>query len=194
MKKRTVALLLALTLVLGVAAGGTIAWLFDKTDAITNTFTVGDIGVSLTESEETYQLIPGKHYTKNPTVTVTNDFDCYLFVKFVKTNNPDTYLTYESMLTEAEGWTRGNTTNGIPSDVWFRTVGASDENKTWNLIKDNSVDVKDNIVKAGTATDGYIDMPTNAPELTYQAAAVQVENRTLTQAWDLVKANLGYTA
>ena len=92
MKKRTVALLLALTLVLGVAAGGTIAWLFDKTDAITNTFTVGDIGVSLTESEETYQLIPGKHYTKNPTVTVTNDFDCYLFVKFVKTNNPETYL------------------------------------------------------------------------------------------------------
>lgn len=31
MKKKTVALLLALTLVLGVVAGGTIAWLTDTT-------------------------------------------------------------------------------------------------------------------------------------------------------------------
>ena len=192
MKKRTVALLLALTLVLGVVAGGTIAWLTDKTDAVTNTFTVGDISLTLTEDTQTYQLIPGDQYTKNPTVTVTNDFDCYLFVKFEKTNDPDTYLNYTSTLTAGNGWTQGDGTS-VPKNVWYRTVAANAEQKSWELILGNSVIVKENIVKNGTQAEGTIAMPTNAPTLTYQAAAVQKDNRTLAQAFDLVKADLGFT-
>ena len=39
MKKKTVALLLSLVLVFGVVAGGTLAWLTQKTDSVVNTFT-----------------------------------------------------------------------------------------------------------------------------------------------------------
>ena len=76
MKKKTVALLLALTLVVGVVAGGTIAWLVDKTGTVTNTFTVGDVNVELTETginndgEKNFQLIPGTSYEKDPEVTI----------------------------------------------------------------------------------------------------------------------------
>ena len=45
---KTLALLLALVLVLGVAAGGTIAWLVAQSDTVTNTFTYGDINIALT--------------------------------------------------------------------------------------------------------------------------------------------------
>ena len=52
MKKRTLALLVALVLVVGCIIGGTLAWLTAKTDAVVNTFTTSDIDVTLTETEE----------------------------------------------------------------------------------------------------------------------------------------------
>ena len=39
MKKKTLALLLALVLLAGGVIGGTLAWLTDKTDPVKNTFT-----------------------------------------------------------------------------------------------------------------------------------------------------------
>ena len=47
MKKRTLGLLLALVLALGCVAGGTLAYLTDQTDTITNTFTVGHVKIDL---------------------------------------------------------------------------------------------------------------------------------------------------
>ena len=83
MKKRTLALILALVLVFGAAVGGTIAYLTDTTDPVTNTFTVGKVDITLTETFNTdtdndgtndawkAQLIPGTTYAKDPVVTVT---------------------------------------------------------------------------------------------------------------------------
>ena len=103
MKKKTLALLLALVLVFGAAVGGTIAYLTDTTDPVTNTFTVGKVDITLTETFNTdtnndqkndawqAQLIPGTTYAKDPVVTVTNDSeDCWLFVKFEEIGNPPT--------------------------------------------------------------------------------------------------------
>lgn len=97
MKKRTFALILALVLVFGAAVGGTIAYLTDKTDEVKNTFTVGKVDIDLDEAKvtqmgekdgdtrvkaNTYKLIPGHTYVKDPTITVADDSeDCYLFVK-----------------------------------------------------------------------------------------------------------------
>ena len=50
MKKKTIALLLVLMLVFGVTCGGTIAYLTSTTDTITNTFTVGKVGITMVES------------------------------------------------------------------------------------------------------------------------------------------------
>ena len=48
---KAVAILMVLVLVLGGVMGGTMAWLVTNTDPVVNTFTYGDIDITLTESE-----------------------------------------------------------------------------------------------------------------------------------------------
>lgn len=82
MKTKSKALLLTLCAVLLVAASvlGTMAYL-TSTDTVTNTFTVGKVEIKLNETDVTnptgprvtansYKLMPGTTYTKDPTVTV----------------------------------------------------------------------------------------------------------------------------
>ena len=82
MKTKSKALLLTLCAVLLVAASvlGTMAYL-TSTDTVTNTFTVGKVEIKLDETDVTnptgprvqansYKLMPGNTYTKDPTVTV----------------------------------------------------------------------------------------------------------------------------
>lgn len=85
MKKRTLALLVALVLVVGCIIGGTLAWLTAKTDAVVNTFTTSDIDVTLTETEEEYKMVPG--YTiHNPAQINTNQV-----ITNERNNNPNNY-------------------------------------------------------------------------------------------------------
>lgn len=79
---------------------GTLAYL-TATDSVKNTFTVGNVNITLDEApvdEEgqettgkrvqtnTYKLLPGKEYDKDPTIHVDADSeDCYVFVTV--TNN-----------------------------------------------------------------------------------------------------------
>ena len=92
--------LLLLGCIVVIVAGslfGTLAYLTDS-EAATNTFTVGQVGLTLDEAkvdelgqpvagadrviENKYRLIPGYTYTKDPTLHVSDDSsDCYLFVK-----------------------------------------------------------------------------------------------------------------
>ena len=123
MKKRTLALILALVLVFGAAVGGTIAYLTSN-DSVTNTFTVGKVEITLDEAKvdeygvavtpatrveaNTYKLIPGHTYIKDPTIHVaTGSEDCWLFAKI--NNGLDTAAT----LTMAQGWTEIDTTNHV---------------------------------------------------------------------------------
>lgn len=84
MKTKSKALLLTLCAVLLVAASvlGTMAYL-TSSDTVTNTFTVGKVEIKLDETDVTnptgsrvqansYKLMPGTTYTKDPTVTVLN--------------------------------------------------------------------------------------------------------------------------
>ena len=191
---------LALVLVVAVASvGGTIAWLTDKTDPVTNTFTVGDINITLTETFNTdtnndgtndawqAKLIPGTTYDKDPVVTVkAHSEKCYLFVKFEEINNPSNYLEYSSNLKESE-WTQlDQDTN---KNVWYKVVESSTNDQSWNLLAGNQVTVKDTIVKSGTTGITAPVMPTNenAPQLKYTAYAIQFENMTdAADAWSKV--------
>lgn len=92
MKTRTKALLLTVCAVLLVAATvfTTVAYL-KSTDAVTNTFTVGKVAITLDEAKvdsngkavepaervkaNEYHLLPGHTYTKDPTVTVKKGSD-----------------------------------------------------------------------------------------------------------------------
>lgn len=184
---KTMILVLAVMLIVGCTIGGTLAWLTAKTQTVTNTFTVGDINISLTETWNTdtnnddendawqAKLIPGTPYTKDPVVTVkANSEDCYLFVKFEEINNPSTYLTYTSLLATTEGWTKLTGVTGV-DNVWYRVVNASATDQSWSLLKDNQVTVKETIVKGNPGT-GEVAMPTVQPELKYTAYAVQKDN------------------
>lgn len=55
MKKKTIALLLVLMMIFGVTCGGTIAYLTATTGPVTNTFTVGNVTITLDEAKvDTY--------------------------------------------------------------------------------------------------------------------------------------------
>lgn len=187
--------LLALVLVMGVAVGGTIAWLTAETAPVVNTFTVGDINITLTETWNTdtdgdevndawsAQLIPGFTYKKDPVVTVkANSVDCYLFVKFEESEGLSDYLTYTSNL-EGNGWTQGREFD-IPSNVWYRIVNTSDADQSWEMLANNQVSVSDTLTKD--------DMPESGDlSLTYTAYACQLYKSNGTafevdEAWDTV--------
>ena len=184
MKKKIVLLSLTLALIATAIISGTLAWLTASTSEVKNTFTTAGIEIKLEETFNTdtnsdgkndkwqAQLIPGYSYTKDPKVTVNNvGVDCYLFVKFVETNNPSTYLTYTSTLTAANGWTQGEGTgegkNGIPTNVWYRKVMTSDTTKSWELLSGNTIAVKDTVTTANMATAA-------TATLTYTAYASQL--------------------
>lgn len=93
-KKALLTVLCALLLVV-VSVLGTIAY-FTDSEAVTNTFTVGKVEITLDEApvdangketagarvkENKYHLIPGGAYDKDPTIHVSADSeDCYLYV------------------------------------------------------------------------------------------------------------------
>ena len=71
-KKKTIALLLVLMMIFGVTCGGTIAYLTSTTDTITNTFTVGNVTITLDEvlvtaygekGKEVIKTVDGKEVT-----------------------------------------------------------------------------------------------------------------------------------
>jgi len=204
---KAMVMILSLMLVVGLSVGGTLAWLTASTGPVENTFTVGDIEITLKEHaynpEDTdtklnddvanineYPLIPGTTYYKDPVVAVTaNSEDCYLFVKFEQVNNPSAYLNYTSLLD-------GNDWNKLPGEdnVWYREVAKTDTTRSWHLLADDQVAVKTNVVKAGTDTTGTnnVAMPAadKQPQLKYTAYAVQKDNLTVTQAWEQVAKTL----
>ena len=57
MKKKTIALLLVMVMIFGISVGGTIAYLTDR-EAVTNTFTVGNVKIKLTETAVNEAGIP----------------------------------------------------------------------------------------------------------------------------------------
>lgn len=131
--KKILTLLITVALTVTISATGTLAWLNDKSEAVVNTFTIGKVAVELDEAKtdvygapdpnsadrvhtNTYILIPGHTYSKDPIVRVQEESeDCYVFVKvsngiadFEKPG--DTTITKQM---EANGWVQHNGTGEI---------------------------------------------------------------------------------
>ena len=207
MKKRTVALMMACVMVFGVAVGGTMAWLTDESDTVTNTFTVGDINITLTEDVDTdkdgthdFHYVPGDTLTKNPVITVVSESEAhYLFVKAEVTNNSCTSngITVVPIIDwkVADGWTYFNAstkkeeaapesyTNG--TYYFYRMV----EGKTakagasYSVLSNNQVTVSNDVTKDMYGALG--EKGTAKPQLKFTAAAIQSDNiESLSEAWD----------
>lgn len=174
-------LVLAVSLVLCGIIGGTLAWLVDETESVTNTFTFGDINITLEETTGTeYKMMPGSTLDKDPTVTVLQSSeDCWLFVKIDESTDAPfgDFMTYEV----ADGWTK---LEEATDTVYFRTVSAADvaeSDVSFSVLKDNQVKVKEDVTKADFETLTQATYPT----LTFTAYAVQLDDNVATavDAW-----------
>lgn len=190
MKKKGLALVLALTLVVVGIVSGTLAWLTAKSDTVVNTFTTSDITVKLEEtkgsvsgSNREFKMVPGCDLEKDPKAWVeSGSEDCYLFVKLEKSANFDTYMTY----TIANGWTPLTDVDG----VYYREVAKSQmgESNKFGVLADNKVSVKGTVTKAdmnGLTQAAY-------PTLTVTAYASQLYKSagskfTPAEAWANIK-------
>ena len=184
-----------------VSIGSTVAYLTSSPAAVVNTFTVGDVDISLKEKpykyengndvygnpqedvENAYPMIPGKKYTKDPVVTVETpktNIPVYLFVEMIEEKNAANYLIYTPTLTTANGWKQGDGTK-IPSNVWYRTVNPTDSKLSWNLLENNEITVNSNtVLKTNMDTAA-------AAKLSFKAYAIQTENLEPAAAWAAVK-------
>ena len=120
----------AVLLVVGSVAG-TLAYLTAQTETITNTFTVGNVTITLTEANSLAadtKLIPGMTYTKDPTITVVSGSEqCYLFVEV---------------------------NNGIAGIEGETTISTQMTNNGWKQLEVNSVAVPNVYYYNGVANAG----------------------------------------
>lgn len=172
MKKKALALVLALTLLVAGIVGGTLAWLTDQTAEVKNTFTVGDINIGLTETTADYKMVPGNTIAKDPTVTVkANSEACWLFVKVTESTDLKDFITYAI----AEGWTALSGVDG----VYYREVSASDADQTFSVLKGDAVTVNSDVTKEMLTAKDFAN-----PTLTFKAYAVQKDNvASASDAW-----------
>ena len=166
MKKKSLALVLALAMIVVCVVGGTLAWLTATTPEVKNTFTTSDIDITLAETTGTsYQMIPGYTIAKDPKVTVLAGSEkCYLFVKVVKSANFDTFMTYDM----ADGWTALDGVNG----VYYRVVDTAGMGTAYSVLANDQVTVRDTVTKA----DMNALTEATQPTLTFTAYACQYNN------------------
>ena len=202
MKTRRNALLLTFCAVLLVVASvmGTIAYL-TSTDAVKNTFTVGNVSIKLDEAKVTedgkivegadrvhendYKLLPGLTYTKDPTVTVENGSEeSYVRMK-VTFNNAKAII---AMCTDPEFAEDGPTgvENAYPL---IRMVNFVEANTAkWDgIIPDNMVETEDMLGDAK-----YFVYDKKADTLTYyfyytQTVAAPTADVVLPTLFDSIK-------
>lgn len=203
-RTRNVLLIVSMMLVVAMASvGGTLAWLTASTDSVTNTFTAGDINITLQEHDyepstntldttadtvianADYKVVPGVAMPKDPYVTVkANSEACWLFVK-VEEKNWNTGLTYsfDDVITGTSDynganhvqWTKLDSVNG----VYYITVDATTADVNYNILKDCKVNASTDLTKA--TLQGF---KTNAPQLVFTAyACQQAEVSTAADAW-----------
>ena len=164
---KLVVAMLAVTLLIGCAIGGTVAWLTAKTDPVVNTFTYGDIDIELNETKPANReakIIPGVDIEKDPKVTVkANSEACWLFVKVQESG---TFVANEVTYSIDTGWKELTGVTGV-DNVYYREVNAVTADTSFDVIKDNKVYVKDTLTK-----EDIKSIMTN-PTLTFTAYAVQ---------------------
>lgn len=197
MKKKAIALAMALTVSIGCAVGGTLAWLVSSPDEVTNTFSTSNVGVTLTETtggnnHDGYIMTPGCDIAKDPKVTVTaGSEDCYVFVKVMESDNFDNFMTY----TVDSAWTSCSAKNA-KTTFYYQKVTRSQIDSGWsdyiltgkNITVGESqpylngfVTVKDTVTKTmmngltgGSNNDDSVTSTNTYPKLTFQVAAIQL--------------------
>lgn len=209
MKTKSKALLLTLCAVLLVAASmlGTMAYL-TSTDEVKNTFTVGQVKIKLDEAKantdgslvagaarvkaNSYKLLPGHTYNKDPMVTVLNGSEASyvkMTVTFSKANELDAIFA-------PNGADLINIFNGYDSANWIykgNTKDAAADTRTYEFwykeaVSAPTADVAldalfDSITVPGTITNAQLET-IEGMTITVNAYAIQADGFTdAADAW-----------
>lgn len=171
----SVFVMLALTMVVGCAVDGTVAWLVSESESSVSTFTLGDINIKLTGESESQPLkvIPGVEIKRSLKVTVEpNSEACWLFVKVEGTNwshfpdaNGTAKVSYS--VDVQNGWIA---LNGHPG-VYYREVSAE------AAQRGDAYDVNCNVTVSKELTKADINSIASGtqPQLSFTAYAVQYD-------------------
>ena len=165
---------------IGRSVSGTVAWLVSKPESRVSTFTLGDINITLKESDfgsQPIKIIPGIDIKKDPKVTVmANSEACWLFVKVEEMNWPDFKVangTRKVSYSVNNGW---NALKDNPG-VYFREVNAEDAQKgiDYTVLAGNESCPSGVIKVSQELTKEEINSinSANQPSLTFTAYAVQ---------------------
>ena len=155
LKKKTYILIICIVILLSFSVVGTVAWLTDSTES-TSTFSVGMVDIDLNETDvdedgntkgNTYKVVPGRKYVKNPTVTIAaGSEEAYVrmllhihnasAVRDVIVNSKNEMKTFVDMLggLEVDAWKMNKLTQDINKDIvtyefhYKTTVSGRDEN------------------------------------------------------------------
>lgn len=126
--KKTLTVIIALVLVVVMSVAGTVAFLTSQV-TVTNAFTVGNVTITMDEAKvdvygvkdgdtrvttNTYRLIPGHTYIKDPVIHVDADSEaCWLFVKVENAlDGKEGTKTIAAQMSE-KGWTATATGSNI---------------------------------------------------------------------------------
>lgn len=206
MNKKLSIALIALALIVGVVAGTTVAFL-TATSSVTNTFTSGNVSITLEEpgapKDNKYEKIAaGQERKKDPTVTVkANSEASYIFVECIA--SADFFKYFEELktnevttsgkeykwvkLVEADFKTAGGT--ALPNDVYVLVVGK--EAAATSVVPGPKSDTKYQFLKGSTTNPtGCVKVRdsfegfTGEQTLTFNAGAIQAEGlASAEKAW-----------
>ena len=180
----SVFVMLALTMVVGCAVDGTVAWLVSESESSVSTFTLGDINIKLTGESESQPLkvIPGVEIKRSLKVTVEpNSEACWLFVKADETNWPDftdangtaRKVSY-SVAAGDNGW---KALENVPG-VYYREVSAEDAKAgiVYYVLAGSAEHLNGVVTVSRELTKTEVNsLAGTQPKLTFTAYAVQRE-------------------
>lgn len=176
---KIIAVALAAIFLAGGVITGVAAYLSSRTEQVNNTLTVGDVSISIAETnEKMLPLIPGSTISKDPKITVkSGSADCYLYVKVRESDNLKTYISYKL----ASGW---KPLGDEYPNVYYREVDSMNVDIIFSILegdKVKAIDVDDATLASLTAE--------TLPKLAFVGFAVQkkdVDNATA--GWGALKA------
>lgn len=201
MKKKILVACLCVALAVLTVAGTTLAYLTSQ-DKVTNTFTVGNVKITMDETDvdnstegatrdqnNSYKLMPGQTYTKDPIIHVdANSENCYLFVTVDNqiSSIEATGDTTVAAQMAANGWQAvENQTN-----LYVYIGKAEGASAPLAVAKSNNVPVFEKIVVSDEATNISLEA-VNGKTIVVNAYAVQTEGFTNKTAADIWGATFG---
>ena len=162
MKKKIVLSVLMTVCILAVGIGSMIAYFSSITGPVTNTFTVGQVGLSLNETTGgSYQMVPGATVEKDPVVTVERGSEeCYVYVKLEWRGGLENHVTYEL----ADGWINLGGIDG----VYYRQVDRTAVNMNYHVLKNDCM-----VINSDLTEDTMATIAPNTCQLIVTAYAIQ---------------------